>query len=77
MLVLGHVLTKLDWRGLFDVKAAFVGRGDVPACFAAGVVAGLTGTMASRYLQWLSPLAHPLRGPSKTATFSLRLPVKV
>jgi hypothetical protein len=75
--VLGHVLAVLDWQKLFDVNAAFVGRGDVPACFAAGVVAGLTGTMAPRYLQSLRSLARPLLEPSKTATFSLRLPVRV
>jgi hypothetical protein len=57
MSVLGHAWTVLDWQKLFDVKAAFVRRGDVPACFAAGVAAGLTATMAPRYLQWFSSLA--------------------
>jgi hypothetical protein len=41
-------LTVLDWPKLFDVKAAFVGLGDVPTCFAAGAAAGLTGDNSAR-----------------------------
>ena len=39
-------MTVLDLPKPFDVKTAFVERGDVPTCFAAGAAAGLTGTIA-------------------------------
>ena len=39
-------------------------------------VSEVAGTLPLSHLKWLSSLARPSREPSKTATLSLRLPVK-